>query len=206
MKEFKFELVINEYPINAIVSKSKNPKYYSNKPGRGRKHMLPKKLEKEGYTIDLDGFYLNLNGERVISNTRTVGKPGTIPINAQIFYVGKPFQRMAVKNFLKALLTPLVVSMEKIDYPLIIKSEVYAPYEHKLPDMNNIGYAWEKILTDVMVENNILVDDDPLYVTHPGSAPLYTPIDNFKDRKLVFKFYHDKRIEIAKARQLYLNI
>jgi hypothetical protein len=72
--------------------------------------------------------------------------------------------------------------------------------------MNNIGFAWEKILTDVMTENGIIVDDSPLYITKPGSAPLFCPIDNFEDRRIVFKFYKDLRPEIEKARQLHLNL
>lgn len=205
-KEIKFQLVLEKYPTSAIISKSKRPKYYSSKPGRGRVNKLPKKMEKEGYTIDIEGYYLNLQGERVVSNTGTVGKPGTIPINAQVFYVGKPFQRMAIKNFVQEYLLPYVQQMEIIDYPLYIESEVHAVYEHRLPDMNNIGYVWDKILTDVMVDQGIIFDDSPLYITRPGSAPLYVPIDNPEDRKIVFKFYHDKRKEIADARQTHLKL
>jgi hypothetical protein len=207
-KEFKFELQLPAYPISAIVSNVTRPKYYSVTSGRGRVKKLPKALEKEGYTIDLDNFYLNKAGERVISNTKKVGKPGTIPINAQVFYVGKPFQRMAIKNFLTTYLTPFVKKMEKIDYPVYIESEVHAPFEHRLMDMNNIGYVWDKILTDIMVTEKILVDDSPLHITRPGSAPLYCPVDNFEDRKIVFKFYRDtrKEIELLRLRQLKLKL
>lgn len=205
-KEIKFQLVLEQYPTSAIVSKSRRPKYYSSKPGRGRVNKLPKKMEKEGYTIDIEGYYLNLQGERVISNTGTVGKPGTIPINAQVFYVGKPFQRMAIKNFVQEYLLPYVQQMEVIDYPVYMESEVHAVYEHRLPDMNNIGYVWDKILTDVMVAEGIIFDDSPLYITKPGSAPLYVPIDNPENRKIVFRFYHDKRKEIADARQIHLKL
>lgn len=205
-KEFKFKLELPQYPIEAITSKSTNPKYYSVVSGRGRTKKLPKTLEKNGYTIDLDNFYLNSQGERVVSNTKKVGKPGTIPINAQIFYVGKPFQRMAIKNFVSAYLTDKVKQMDKIDYPVLIESEVHAPYEHRLPDMNNIGYVWDKILTDVMVTEGIIVDDNPLYITKPGSAPLYHPIENFEDRKIVFNFYKDTRKEIELLRQLKLKL
>jgi len=205
-KEIKFQLVLEQYPTSAIVSKSRRPKYYSSKPGRGRVNKLPKKMEKEGYTIDIEGYYLNLQGERVVSNTGTVGKPGTIPINAQVFYVGKPFQRMAIKNFVQEYLLPHVQQMEVIDYPVYMESEVHAVYEHRLPDMNNIGYVWDKILTDVMVAEGIIFDDSPLYITRPGSAPLYVPIDNPEDRKIVFRFYHDKRKEIADARQIHLKL
>lgn len=205
-KEIKFQLVLEQYPTSAIVSKSRRPKYYSSKPGRGRVNKLPKKMEKEGYTIDIEGYYLNLQGERVISNTGTVGKPGTIPINAQVFYVGKPFQRMAIKNFVQEYLLPYVQQMEVIDYPVYMESEVHAVYEHRLPDMNNIGYVWDKILTDVMVAEGIIFDDSPLYITRPGSAPLYVPIDDPENRKIVFRFYHDKRKEIADARQIHLKL
>lgn len=205
-KEIKFQLVLEQYPTSAIVSKSRRPKYYSSKPGRGRVNKLPKKMEKEGYTIDIEGYYLNLQGERVVSNTGTVGKPGTIPINAQVFYVGKPFQRMAIKNFVQEYLLPYVQQMEIIDYPVYMESEVHAVYEHRLPDMNNIGYVWDKILTDVMVAEGIIFDDSPLYITRPGSAPLYVPIDDPENRKIVFRFYHDKRKEIADARQIHLKL
>jgi hypothetical protein len=205
-KELMFELELPEYPISAITSKAKRPKYYSSVPGRGRVNKLPKTLEKKGYSIDLEDYYVDKNGERVVANTRTAGKPGTLPINAQIFYVGKPFQRMAIKNFLTEYLTPYVKKMKKIDYPVYIESEVHAMYEHRLMDMNNVGYVWDKILTDIMVSEGVLVDDDPLYVTRPGSAPLYIPVKTFEDRKLVFRFYKDNRKEIQELRQLKLKV
>lgn len=205
-KDLKFSLVLDQYPTSAITSKAKRPKYYSTVAGRGRVKKLPKTLEKKGYNIDLEDYYVDLNGERIVANSRTVGKPGSLPINAQIFYVGKPFQRMAIKNFLTEYLTPFVKDMPKIDYPLYIESEVHAPYEHRLMDMNNIGYVWDKILTDIMVTEGKLVDDDPLYVTRPGSAPMYVPVDKFEDRKIVFNFYQDNRPEILKLRQLKLKI
>jgi hypothetical protein len=96
--------------------------------------------------------------------------------------------------------------MEVINYPVYMESEVHAVYEHRLPDMNNIGYVWDKILTDVMVAEGIIFDDSPLYITRPGSAPLYVPIDDPEDRKIVFRFYHDKRKEIADARQIHLKL
>jgi hypothetical protein len=205
-KELKFELVLDNYPTTAISSNSKRAKYYSSTPGRGRIHKLPKKMEKEGYSIDIEGFYLNKMMQRVVSNTKTVGKPGTIPINAQVFYVGKPFQRMIIKNFVEEYLNPFVSKMPVINYPLYMESEVHAIYQHRLPDMNNIGYVWDKILTDVMVKQGKIVDDSPLYLTKPGSAPLYYPVETEEERKIVFRFYKDLRPEIATARQLYLNI
>jgi len=205
-KEFKFELVLDNYPLTAISSNSKRPKYYSSTPGRGRVNKLPKKMEKEGYSIDIEGYYLDKTMQRVVSNTKTVGKPGTIPINAQVFYVGKPFQRMIIKNFVQEYLDPFVAKMPVIDYPLYMESEVHAMYQHRLPDMNNIGYVWDKILTDVMVKHGKIVDDSPLYLTRPGSAPLYCPVDTEEERKIVIRFYKDLRPEIAAARQLHLNL
>lgn len=205
-KEFKFELVLDNYPLTAISSNSKRPKYYSSLPGRGRVNKLPKKMEKEGYSIDIEGYYLDKTMQRVVANTKTVGKPGTIPINAQVFYVGKPFQRMIIKNFVQEYLDPFVAEMPVIDYPLYMESEVHAMYQHRLPDMNNIGYVWDKILTDVMVKHGKIVDDSPLYLTRPGSAPLYCPVETDEERKIVIRFYKDLRSEIATARQLHLNL
>ena len=205
-KEFKFELVLDNYPLTAISSNSKRPKYYSSTPGRGRVNKLPKKMEKEGYSIDIEGYYLDKTMQRVVANTKTVGKPGTIPINAQVFYVGKPFQRMIIKNFVQEYLDPFVAQMPVIDYPLYMESEIHAMYQHRLPDMNNIGYVWDKILTDVMVKHGKIVDDSPLYLTRPGSAPLYCPVETEEERKIVIRFYKDLRSEIATARQLHLEI
>jgi hypothetical protein len=205
-KEFKFELVLDNYPLTAISSNSKRPKYYSSTPGRGRVNKLPKKMEKEGYSIDIEGYYLDKTMQRVVANTKTVGKPGTIPINAQVFYVGKPFQRMIIKNFVQEYLDLFVAKMPVIDYPLYMESEVHAIYQHRLPDMNNIGYVWDKILTDVMVKHGKIVDDSPLYLTRPGSAPLYCPVETEEERKIVIRFYKDLRPEIVAARQLHLNL
>jgi hypothetical protein len=113
---------------------------------------------------------------------------------------------MIIKNFVQEYLDPFVAQMPVIDYPLYMESEIHAMYQHRLPDMNNIGYVWDKILTDVMVKHGKIVDDSPLYLTRPGSAPLYCPVETEEERKIVIRFYKDLRSEIATARQLHLKI
>jgi hypothetical protein len=61
-------------------------------------------------------------------------------------------------------------------------------------------FAYQKTFEDVLTNMGIIKDDEVRYVT--GGFPIYTPIQNFEDRKLVFTFYTDMRAEIQQFKLL----
>lgn len=203
---------ILQYIYQVQTSKKRKVKYFhSNKTGIGkvRKSLedLPKKHKSIITGTDLEGFYVNKNNERIIANPLAAGTAKYVPINGQLFYAsGNQFTRVKVVNALheffgeeieKAKLEPF----KNNDYPIIITLEWFTTYSHKTMDVTNMYSVYQKTFEDTLVNKGILVDDEVRYVT--GGFPIYTPIDNFEDRKLVFTFYQDLRLEVQ---QLKLKI
>lgn len=200
--EHLYTLEIPKYITKVKTAEKKRPKYYSSVAGRGRVRKLPVRLEKKGNVrTDSFGFYLDENGERVVANTRTVGKEAFVNINAQVLYVGKPWQRVAIKEGLEEFFIPYIETLPKFTGSIIMESEIYTTVGHHKADLDNLGYMYGKVLTDTMVNMGKLKDDSVPYITKPCSSPLFHPVSSEDDRKLVYHFYQDLRPEIL---QLHL--
>jgi hypothetical protein len=200
--ELVYTLEMEDYITHVQTSEKRRPKYYSSIAGRGRVNKLPKRLEKEGYTVDKFGFYINKEKERVVANTRSVGTPKQISINSQVLYVGKPWERVAMKNALEEFFLPYVNEMPVFNFPIAMECELHINATYHTADLNNTGYIYEKVLTDVMVKQGKIFDDSIPYITKPGSSPLYVPIEEGEKRKLIYKIYKDKREEILQLKLL----
>ena len=119
-----------------------------------------------------------------------------ISINGNVLYEGKPWDRKKIKDGLEEFFTPFVATLPKLEGPIIMECELYAPLHYHLPDLNNFGYMYEKVLSDTMVNMGKLKDDCVPYITKPGCAPLFIPVESEEDRKLVYHIYQDLRPEI----------
>jgi hypothetical protein len=191
------------------MSESRRAKYYSIKSGPNRVNKIPKRIERAGYTVDEQGYILDKSGQRVIANTRTVGKPRLIPINNQYIYSqkGSHYTRQALVRGLENYYMPLII--EKIapikanDLPVVIEAELYAVPNANLPDGDNFGTIYYKVFSDCLVRAGIIPDDKMYYISKPGSAPLFYPIEKEEERVLIFHFFADRR---AANRQLLLNL
>jgi len=201
-KNFKhiYTLEIPKYITSVQTSKSIRPKYYSNVAGIGRVNKCPKKLE--GAQVDNKGFYLDKYGNKIIANTKSVGKARQVPINAQILYVGSTWNRVAIKNGLEEFFIDYIKDMPIFIGSIAMECEIHIITGHSQADLDNLGYMYGKVLTDTMVNMGRLVDDKVPYVTKPCSAPLFYPVDSFDDRKLVYHFYQDERPEILKLHKV----
>jgi len=197
-----YTLELPQFVTHVVTSQKRRPKYYSSIAGVGRVNKLPKRLEKEGYTVDKFGFYLNKQGERIVANTRSVGTPKQVAINAQVLYVGKPWERVAMKNCLEEFFTPYVKEMPVFNFPIAMDCELHTLATYHTADLNNTGYIYEKVLTDVMVKQGKIFDDSIPYVTKPGSSPLFIPVESEDQRKLVYHIYQDLRPEILQMKLL----
>jgi hypothetical protein len=197
-----YTLELPQFVTHVQTSNKRRPKYYSSIAGPGRVNKLPKRLEKEGFIIDKFGYYVNNEGERVVANTRSVGTPKLVAINSQVLYVGKPWERVAMKNCLQEFFTPYVKDMPVFNYPIAMDCELHTIANYHTADLNNTGYIYEKVLTDVMVKEGKIFDDSIPYVTKPGSSPLFVPIEDEKNRKLVYHIYKDLRPEILQLKLL----
>lgn len=192
-------LEIPKYITKVKTANKKNPKYYANSPGRGRVNKLPVRLSKKGsVVVDNKGFYLDENGNKIIANTRTVGKEAFFNINGQILYVGSPWQRAAMKKTLEEFFIPIVETLPVFRGSIIIEAELHCPLSSHLADLDNLGYIYGKVFVDTMVNMGKLIDDKVPYVTKPPTAFFFHPVSSEDDRKFVYHFFQDSRPEILK--------
>jgi Holliday junction resolvase RusA-like endonuclease len=198
---------IPEYIYQVKLSENRRAKYFSNKTGRGRVKKdidkIPKKYKVQ--SLDLEGFYLDINGNRIVANPIAAGTAKYVPINGQLFYSnsGGEFTRGKVikelHNYFKEILKDVKPFQHK-HYPIVIQMSWYYPYGYKTPDNTNVSFAYTKAFEDTLTEMGIIEDDEVRFVT--GSFPIYTPVPKFEDRKLVFTFYQDMRAEIQQFKML----
>jgi hypothetical protein len=57
-----------------------------------------------------------------------------------------------------------------------------------------------KVFEDVLTATEKITDDEVRYIS--GGASIFTPVDTFEDRSLVFTFYEDNRKEIQQLKLL----
>jgi len=202
------EITIPHYVHQVQISNKRLTKYYHQNSGRGKVKKaiedIPKKYGANCY--DLEGYAVDKDFRRIIANPLSAGKARFVPINGQIFYSQKGGQFTRAKivqelhSFYKDHLENFTPFTDK-QYPLVIQMNWFCPYGHKTMDSTNMYFAYQKTFEDVLTNLGIIEDDEVRYVT--GGFPIYTPIDSFEDRKLVFTFYTDMRAEIQ---QFKLNL
>jgi len=201
------EITIPHYIHQVQVSNKRLTKYYHQNSGRGKVkkaiNEIPKKYGAIGY--DLMGYAIDKDNRRIIANPLSAGTAKYVPINGQIFYSQKGGQFTRAKivqelhSFYKDHLQDFKPFLDK-EYPLVIQMNWFCPYSHKTMDSTNMYFAYQKTFEDVLTNMGIIKDDEVRYVT--GGFPIYTPIQNFEDRKLVFTFYTDMRAEIQQFKLL----
>lgn len=157
--------------------------------------------------------------DKVIINDKKVGTPSIMRINAQDFYAGfaSPHMRGKIINEIKFNMLPHLKDLPVIDnasYPIRIELEIVDCVKNYTDraaegsgtrwDLDNRAYPYFKSFLDLLVTGSIgdvkyfepkLTDDDRLHVTGSGGA-LFTPVENFEERKLRFHIYKDLRPEI----------
>jgi hypothetical protein len=65
-------------------------------------------------------------------------------------------------------------------------------------DVTNMASVYMKTFEDTLTNNGYIVDDEVRYVS--GGFPIYTPVDTFENRKIIFTFYQDLRAEIKQLK------
>lgn len=196
---------IPKYLYQVQTSKSRLAKYFHKDSGRGKTkkelNEIPKKYKAVGY--DLMGYAITAEGERIISNPVAAGTSKYVPINGQIFYSqsGGQFTRAKIVKALHEYYTEMLEGIEPFvtkDYPLVMSVNWFCPYSHKTLDNTNFAAVYIKTFEDVLTNMGIIKDDEVRYIT--GSFPIYTPVEDFEDRKIVFTFYQDLRAEVQQLK------
>ena len=194
---------IPRYLTKIKVSKARRAKYYK----KGSKN-IPKKYRGEGYTFDKRGFLIGPDGNRVVANPRTAGKPRyeTLSGNKLTSGYATPFTRNKISSALKDFYRPFVRQLEPLgleDFPIRIEWDFYTTVDVANFDMGNFWFYY-KYFEDSLHETEdhrgntfepIIPDDNVRYVTHPPGPRLF-PVDDFEDRRFVFRIYSDRRPEL----------
>lgn len=164
-------------------------------------------------------------GQKVLANPRTAGTPKVVVINSQNLYSGtmNEFERIKIVTAIKESFLPYVKTLNPIkDYPIKVSLEIQDTIVNEFGgarwDLDNRGYLYFKCFMDLITtgktgitdkEGNrltrmapILIDDSSMYVTGVGGLT-FTPIENSKDRKLIFTITSDNREVISKNKEFY---
>jgi hypothetical protein len=197
----KIEISIPLFLKKVMISKARRIKYYK----KGGK--IPKKYKNN--TFDSRGRMIDANGEFVVANPRTIGKPKYLTINGQALYNARmsPHIRSKVVNSVKDSFLPYMKHIGKIEsLPIRISLKMYDTIRQANWDLDN-QWLYNKCFQDLLVKLNIIPDDDIKYVTK-SAAPEFVPVDNESQRKLVFTLEQEEREEILKYSyydELYSN-
>lgn len=174
-----YKEIIIPYLDKLLISKKMNPKYYSYTKGVGRKLVEPDsridlKVREGLYGMDAKDFVLDENGEKIVSNIRTVGKPRYWVVNFQDLYNGKvnTFGRNARMNLLKEAIWQAIKhedlnQLVKInEYP--IKIELFIYTEEMPIDVDNKGAIYHKAFQDLLTSLKIITDDSSEFINDTG--------------------------------------
>jgi hypothetical protein len=192
-------LIIPKYITKIQMSKKRRKRYYKKGKNGWKPRDLPKtyqeKVDKGEWTISSKGYLCVEDGSKKIANPQAAGTPRYEALSGNSLMTGygsyhtrnkiteelKKFYRKPVRNQLKPIKF----------FPLIITWDFYTTLGEANWDLDNMFFYW-KYLQDVLVDQNIIPDDTVEYITYPPSARM-VPVENWEDRKFVFKFYQDER-------------
>ena len=183
MKEIS--ITFPKYPEEVKVSDKRRKKYYK----KGEK--LPDKYKSIQYGWSSSGFLIDIQtGQRVVKNPRSAGTPSYVSLSANSLW-SKMHERVqmevvsTVKNYMEKHLPNKI----KLNPPYKISCTVYCT-----PKLGNwdIGNFWiyNKLFEDLLVNKQLIRDDSIMYITQSGGFR-FIPIDDYENRKLVFKIEED---------------
>ncbi len=184
------------YIDKILVSKKRNPKYYSLTSGVGRKIIkegsrVSKKVGLGIYKVNSNFFILDENGEKIVSNIRTVGKPKFWVVNFQDIY--NNIIRFQARNTiiikLKNEFLPWIdrSTLHEVDftnwYPLKIELFIFSK---EMPvDVDNKGALYFKIFQDI-IKDKYIKDDSSEFINDTGRVK-WIKINEDQEEKMIFR-------------------
>jgi hypothetical protein len=182
------EITILNYPSKIKLSEKRIARYY--KKGKTKKKVPKKYSNINEYNYNDKGFLINLTTkERVIANPLSVGTPRYWVVNFQSIWnqAIKHQQRAVIINKLKDLLKPYITPIEAIaHYPIRIELFLYDT-EMKV-DVDNKGVIYTKVITDLLVKENKILDDSSQYVNDTGRCK-FIKVNTEEERKMIIKIW-----------------
>lgn len=192
------QVIIPQWQSKILISNEIRAKYwefkdFSKLPKKHLENINPnyffKKIGKKTFVIDKEG-------NKLLKNTKSVGKPKYWVLNGQDLYNAVLDWRRRSKmaeyyhnyfsNYIKDQLTPInfdeLYSLGFIG--VSISCDIYEIKKGQLIDVSNL-WLLEKFFEDSLVNCKIIPDDNPNYVLESGKKRYYW-VDNPQERKLVF--------------------
>jgi hypothetical protein len=213
-KETIAKIEIKDYIQDIILSKARRPVYY--KKGVELTKALQTRLDKGDVCWDNKGCLIDSEGNKIVKNTRTAGKPRTHRISGQDVWSGIDHNlRSKIGKELKKYLYDHVKHLKPIKhYPIGVSLNFFNKEGDY--DLDNLEYWYRKCLHDALCGNveflkklvpqktnpkktkpvyipdrrkyKPIIDDDS--VKYIQSKPCYfTPVSETSDRKLVIEIF-----------------
>lgn len=207
---------IPNYVRKILVAKSRLPTYYKKGEKKIPKKYLLMLEQKKLFWIYNEkkktALLSDVNGNPIIKNSRSVGTPRYLPIRGNDLHrlTLEDYERSKIVKAIKEQMVPYVDKLESIEeslFPLRILMEVHTTLEDPEAkgndwDVDNHSLWYAKVFPDVLtgcperkegkgttfLSKRIIPDDNVKYIIQPPT-PLLIPIENYADRKLVFKIY-----------------
>lgn len=184
------------YPEEIQISEKRRPKYY--KKGED----IPKKYKDYDF---VDGFLVDSESNRIVKNTRSVGKPRFEKVNFQKLWNGVVARHMRAKmadslhefyspHFKKQLPPKIEIGLDEC---LLVNYDFYNIIDSDSADLDNLAHWHIKTSLDCLTEKNnpnqknnqklgIIKDDNLKYVR--GIGYNFIECAKSEDRKLVITF------------------
>lgn len=206
-KEFICEVEIPLFVESVRVSEKRRKTYYS----KSSKKKIPKRYQSSNYEYKPKGkdkqLYLfdSSTKEFVISNPKSHGTPRKYFIRGNDFYSGNinEFTRIKVAEKIKEQFYEYIKDLEfSKKLPIVIECGIYYPLTPREWDIDNKVWIYNKCLQDLLVSSGVIEEDNRLFITQSAGGT-YFPVDSIEDRKLVYRFSYDLRMELQ---QLRLNL
>lgn len=197
--ELLAEITIPQFIKEVQLSKARRAKYFY----AGQK--IPKKYSDKNlfafksYNITAGKVLILTDlttNQKVIANSRVAGKPKMLRITGNSFYTGFPsfMIRDKVVDVIKESLNPYFFRGLKAsligEFPLYLEFQYY-DVKKQSQDIDNKRYIYEKCTLDLLQKLEIIPNDNIDYITKLSSE--FFEVDNEEDRKLIVRFYSNRK-------------
>lgn len=147
------------------------------------------------YKWNSQGYLQEVDGDRILANPRSAGKPNYYNLSGNKFISSKNVHlRNKLKNGLKSFYKPFIESQlrpfENDEFPLGITWKIFTVPDRNgnLFDLSNL-FFYRKYFEDALfdVEPPIIPDDNIEYIVYHQKYII--PVEEWEDRKFVFEFH-----------------
>ena len=186
------KLSISRYLTHVQMSEHQRAKYLKWKNRNQKKVGLARLPLQKGP----GGLALDKDGEKILLNPRTAGKPKFNKLSGNAFFSG--YGSIAIRRKMAGELKQFFVDainasdLEPItEYPIQIGWEIHCPVGQGNWDLDNLWF-YKKFFIDALRDTGILREDTINEITSLV-GPKFFPVDDEEKRKMVFTFKPDTR-------------